>query len=60
MEFLLEIYVNKNLLIPDHVIRNEINDANRLFILYVTLEQYNLFDPEIVKTVVGDKSARNI
>lgn len=60
VKFLAETYVEKNIPIPDEVIIGDLHGMNRILILYATQSQYELFDPELVKTLVSCKSAKNI
>lgn len=60
IEFLVEIYISRDLSIPDKLITGKINEVNKLLILYANENQYDLFNLEIVKSVTGCKSARNI
>lgn len=59
LEYLLNLCLERNLSIPIKFITGEITDANRLLILFAAENQYNLFDPSIVKTLTYSKSARN-
>jgi ankyrin repeat protein len=60
IEYLLIKFAEKNLSIPNDCITDEITDINRLLIQYAEEHQYDLFNPEIVKTLTGYKSARNV
>jgi len=60
IEYLLEQYPDKFLSIPDNIITKKVNNFNKLLIQHANENQYDLFDPEIVKTLVNRKSARNV
>lgn len=60
VNFVAETYVEKDIRIPDKIIISNINNTNQYLIAYVSEDQYELFDPELVKCLIKCKSARKI